>query len=88
MLVGMVKWFSPEKGFGFILLDDGTEVFVHYTSIVGDGFRILHAEEIVEFEIADTIHGKQAKNVRRVNNTINNKDESASNPDNRARSAG
>ena len=88
MHLGRVKWFSPEKGFGFILLDDETEVFVHYTSIVGDGFRILHAEETVEFEIADTIHGLQAKNVRRLNNSSPIKDENASEPDNRARSAG
>ena len=86
MLSGRVKWFSPEKGFGFILLEDDTEVFVHYTSIIGDGFRILHAEEPVEFEIVDTIHGRQAKNVRRVNQSGEVEDSTQSEADNRTRS--
>ena len=67
MPLGKVKWFSPEKGFGFILIEDQTEVFVHYSEIMGDGFRMLHPEEEVEFELCDTSHGFQARNVIRVN---------------------
>jgi len=70
MPTGKVKWFSPEKGFGFIFLDDETEVFVHYSEITGDGFRLLHADEEVEFELADTAQGYQARNVVRVLNGV------------------
>ncbi len=66
---GRVKWFSPEKGFGFIILDPDTEVFVHYSSITGCGFRMLNPEELVEFDMIDTANGYQAKNVRRLNST-------------------
>lgn len=68
MPFGKVKWFSPEKGFGFILLDDSTEVFVHYSAILGEGFRMLHPEEKVEFELCDTAYGYQARNVNRISN--------------------
>ncbi len=67
MIRGWVKWFSPEKGYGFITIESDTEVFVHHTQIMGEGFRILHAEEEVEFELVDTTRGYQAKNVRRLN---------------------
>lgn len=63
---GKVKWFCPEKGFGFILLETGDEAFVHYSSIVDEGFRVLNVDELVEFELLDTIKGYQAKNVKRL----------------------
>jgi len=66
MQKGMVKWFSPEKGFGFIELNPETEVFVHHTAITGDGFKILHAGELVEFELIDTSRGYQAREVKRL----------------------
>jgi len=63
---GRVKWFSPEKGYGFILTDPDTEVFVHHTQIECDGFCMLHAGEHVEFELVDTSRGWQARHVRRL----------------------
>ncbi len=67
MATGTVKWFNAEKGFGFISPDDGsTDVFVHYSAIVGEGFRNLDEGDNVEFEITDGPKGKQAQNVLRV----------------------
>ena len=66
MQTGRVKWFSPEKGYGFILMDPDKEVFVHHTAIDGDGFRMLHTGELVEFEVVDTPRGYQARAVRRL----------------------
>jgi len=63
---GKVKWFSPEKGYGFILGDKNEEVFVHYSEISGNGFRMLHDGEEVEFELYDTMRGYYARNVNRV----------------------
>ena len=63
---GKVKWFSPEKGYGFILIGDDLEVFVHYSEILGDGYRMLHEGEEVEFELHDTMRGYQAQRVRRL----------------------
>jgi len=61
---GQVKWFNENKGFGFIKQEDGTEVFVHYTSIDGDGFRTLAEGDDVEYEVVDTDKGLQASNVK------------------------
>lgn len=63
MATGRVKWFSEQKGYGFIQHDDGREVFVHHTGIVGDGFKNLHQGQEVEFEIADSDKGPKAENV-------------------------
>jgi CspA family cold shock protein len=59
-----VKWFSNEKGFGFIERADGEDVFVHFTAIAGDGYRSLAEGQSVEFDIVDGPKGKQAANVR------------------------
>jgi len=58
-----VKWFDTKKGFGFIKQPDGEDVFVHYSGIVGDGFKSLRAGEEVEFEVNQGPKGPQASNV-------------------------
>jgi len=65
MPTGKVKWFDPKKGYGFIIGDDGQDVFVHYTSIVGDGFRALKDGEMVDYELVVGEKGHQARNVVR-----------------------
>lgn len=65
MATGKVKWFNAEKGFGFITLEDGTDVFVHYSAIQTEGFRTLKENEEVTFDITDTDRGPQAANVVR-----------------------
>ncbi len=60
---GVVKWFSAEKGYGFITPDDGPDVFVHYSAIESTGYRKLEAGEKVEFEITEGPKGKQASGV-------------------------
>lgn len=66
MEMGKVKWFSREKGYGFITRDDGEDVFVHYSAISGDGFRTLEEGQRVEFEVAQGRKGLQATNVAKV----------------------
>ncbi|AOV07960.1 cold-shock protein [Sporosarcina ureilytica] len=64
---GKVKWFSNEKGYGFIEAEDGEDVFVHFTGIVGEGFKTLDEGESVSFEITDGNRGPQAANVTKLN---------------------
>ena len=66
MAVGKVKWFNEVKGYGFITMEDGQEVFVHYTGIKGEGFRTLNEGDDVEFEVTESNKGLQAVNVQRV----------------------
>ncbi|AUZ42153.1 Cold shock protein CspA [Corynebacterium pseudotuberculosis] len=64
MAQGTVKWFNAEKGFGFIVPDDGSaDVFVHYSEIQGNGFRTLEENQKVEFEIGEGAKGPQAQQV-------------------------
>src|SRR5206468_2996574 len=63
---GTVKWFSQEKGFGFIQREDGPDVFVHHTSLPGPGFRKLDQGERVEFDIIEEPKGLKAQNVTRL----------------------
>ncbi len=63
MLEGKVKWFNPRKGYGFIGTDDGRDVFVHYSSIAGDGFKTLAEGDTVLFDIAEGEKGLRATNV-------------------------
>jgi CspA family cold shock protein len=65
-LTGKVKWFNDAKGFGFIERPDGDDVFVHYTAVVGTGFRSLTEGQEVEFDIVDGPKGKQAANVSKL----------------------
>ncbi|AFU13061.1 MULTISPECIES: cold-shock protein CspD [Bacillaceae] len=62
-LTGKVKWFNSEKGFGFIEVADGNDVFVHFSAITGDGFKSLDEGQEVSFEVEDGNRGPQAKNV-------------------------
>ncbi|MFL5799075.1 MAG: cold-shock protein [Actinomycetota bacterium] len=66
MSQGTVKWFSNEKGYGFIARPDGDDVFVHFSAISGDGYRSLAEGQEVEFDVVDGPKGKQAANVRPV----------------------
>ena len=67
MVSGKVKWFSDEKGYGFITPDaGGDDLFVHYSEVVGEGFRTLEEGSAVEFEIVEGKKGKQASRVEEV----------------------
>jgi CspA family cold shock protein len=61
---GTVKWFSDEKGFGFISQEGGEDLFVHHTGILGTGFKSLSENQVVEFEVNQGPKGLQATNVR------------------------
>lgn len=66
MAIGTVKWFDSKKGFGFLLNDQGLDVFVHFSSIEGEGFRSLKDGEKVEYEQVTGPKGLSAANVKRV----------------------
>lgn len=63
---GQVKWFNNTKGYGFISREDGGDVFVHFSSIQGSGYRTLEEGEEVEFDVEQTPKGPQAVNVVRI----------------------
>jgi CspA family cold shock protein len=63
---GTVKWFNAEKGYGFISREGGDDVFVHFSSIQGDGYRTLDEGQTVEFDVAPGRKGEEAQNVRVV----------------------
>jgi CspA family cold shock protein len=66
MTTGTVKWFNPEKGFGFITPEEGPDVFVHFSAISGAGYRNLEENQKVEFDVTQGQKGPQAANVRPV----------------------
>jgi CspA family cold shock protein len=63
---GTVKWFSNEKGYGFISQSDGEDVFVHFSAIESEGYKSLQEGQAVEFDVTDGPKGKQASNVKLV----------------------
>ena len=65
-MVGTVKWFNAEKGYGFIESNEGGDVFVHYSAIQGEGFKSLDEGQRVEFDVVEGNRGLQAANVVRV----------------------
>ncbi|RRD63528.1 cold-shock protein [Fretibacterium sp. OH1220_COT-178] len=66
MAQGTVKWFNESKGYGFITADEGKDVFVHYSAILGDGFKTLAEGQKVSFEIVNGEKGPQAANVEKI----------------------
>jgi CspA family cold shock protein len=66
MAQGTVKWFNAEKGFGFISRDDGDDVFVHHTAIIGEGYRRLDEGQKVSFDVTAGKKGPQASNVTKL----------------------
>ena len=70
MHTGTVKWFDVKKGFGFIINPEGQDVFVHFSSIEGDGFRTLKDGDQVQYEQVDSGKGLAARNVKRVKSAM------------------
>lgn len=66
MQTGTVKWFNNEKGFGFIEVEGGDDVFVHFSAIEGEGFKTLDEGQSVEFEIVEGQRGPQAEKVTKL----------------------
>lgn len=66
MNTGTVKWFNSEKGFGFITIDGGEDVFVHFSAITGDGYKSLEEGQKVQFEVVEGQRGPQAANVSKI----------------------
>jgi len=66
MARGKVKWFSNQKGYGFITSETGTDVFVHHSSIQGEGYKTLEEGQEVEFEVQKDAKGEKAVNVTKV----------------------
>ena len=65
-LKGTVKWFNAEKGYGFITVENGDDVFVHFSAIQGEGFKSLEEGQSVNFEITQGNRGPQAANVTKL----------------------
>ena len=63
MAKGKVKWFSNQKGYGFITTEDGKDIFVHHTAIQGEGYKTLQQGQAVEFDVIQGPKGEQASNV-------------------------
>ena len=63
---GTIKWFNEKKGYGFIQQDNGQDIFVHYSSITGDGFKTLSEGQRVKFEIEEGAKGPKAINVSKI----------------------
>jgi len=67
MAKGKVKWFNDQKGYGFITPEDGSkDLFVHFSAVLGDGFKSLAENQAVEYDVVDTDKGPKASNVRKL----------------------
>ena len=66
MATGTVKWFNADKGYGFISRDDGDDVFVHHTAIIGEGYRSLDEGQKVSFDVTQGNKGPKASNVTKL----------------------
>ncbi|MBO5121444.1 MAG: cold-shock protein [Bacilli bacterium] len=71
MIVGRVKWFNNDKGYGFIDFKENEDIFVHYSAIDKEGYKTLSEGQLVEFKLIETSKGYQAINVRLVKETAN-----------------
>jgi len=65
-MTGTVKWFNAEKGYGFITTEEGADIFVHFSSIGGEGFKSLDEGQAVSFEVVEGDRGPQASNVEKL----------------------
>ena len=70
-MVGRVKWFNNEKGYGFIEFKENEDIFVHYSAIELDGYKTLAEGQMVEFKLIETAKGLQAVNVENVSEVLN-----------------
>lgn len=75
---GQVKWFDPKKGYGFIVGPEGQDVFVHFSQIMGDGFRSLKDGEPVDYDLVEGDKGLQAREVKRSEAAVAAEEEAAS----------
>lgn len=66
MQEGIVKWFNAEKGYGFIQIEGGDDIFVHFSAIQSEGYKTLNEGDKVKFEIVDSERGPQATNVKKL----------------------
>jgi CspA family cold shock protein len=66
MAKGKIKWFSNEKGYGFISTEEGKDVFIHFSSIIGEGYKTLTEGQAVEFEVEAGPKGEQAVKVKKI----------------------
>ncbi|WP_040214074.1 cold-shock protein [Clostridium polynesiense] len=65
-MLGKVKWFNAQKGYGFITTEEGKDIFVHYSGIDGDGFKSLNEGDSVKFDVTEGSKGEQAINVTKA----------------------
>ena len=70
LATGIVKWFSKNKGYGFIEGDQERDIFVHYSSIKGKGYRVLEEGDEIAFDLVESPKGPQAFNVKKINNAL------------------
>ena len=73
MMIGRVKWFNNEKGYGFIEFKENEDIFVHYSAIEIDGYKTLSEGQLVEFKLVETSKGYQAIKVKLVKETTTEK---------------
>lgn len=66
MTVGIIKWFDRKKGYGFLVTEDGTEAFLHYSNLEIDGYRAVEPGDTVEFELREGTKGPQAFNIKPI----------------------